>query len=131
MLHAEWSATAADLPKPNLDFVYLDERFHLELAQAAGNIAVAEYLQMIGERIRVVRMQDFLDPSRTEATARQHLEILDAVMEERIDTAATLLAAHLDEALLQVSKRAAAAIERMITAGALVNPELSGPPPAA
>ena len=120
-IHAEWSALAADPPTPDPDFVLVDERFHVGLAGASGNRAVAEHLQAINERIRVVRMHNFIHAVRIEVTARQHLAIVEALLDGQPDGAVELMAAHLDEAVAQGTARAAAAIERMLTAGALLN----------
>jgi DNA-binding GntR family transcriptional regulator len=116
-VHREWSALATNPPRPDPDFVLVDERFHVALAQAAGNRAVANHLQTVNERIRVVRMHEFIDPVRIEVTGRQHLAIVEELLDAHIDRASQLLAAHLDEALTQASARVAAAIERMVTAG--------------
>lgn len=116
-VHDEWSGLAKKPPKPDPDFVLVDERFHVALAQAAGNGAVANNLQSVNERIRVVRMHEFIDPVRIEVTGRQHLAIVEELLDGHIDGAGELMGAHLDEALTQASARVAAAIERMVTAG--------------
>lgn len=116
-LRSEWAALEATPPKPDPDFVLVDERFHVGLAAASGNEAFAEHLQGVNERIRILRMQNFIDARRIEITAVEHLAILDAVLGDDPDAAASLMAAHLDEALHQASGRAATAVERMVTAG--------------
>ena len=118
----EWSSYGVDMPKTNPDFVLVDERFHERVALAAGNQAIAEHLQLINERIRVVRMQDFLDTTRIEITIHQHLAIVEALLDRATPTAIELMAAHLDEARDAASRRAAAAVERMLTAGAVLQP---------
>jgi DNA-binding GntR family transcriptional regulator len=122
-IHDDWSALAAKPPHPDPDFVLLDERFHVVLATAAGNRAVADHLQMINERIRVVRMHNFIHAVRIEVTASQHLAIIDALLAADPDHAIALMTAHLDEALQQASGRVAAALERMLTAGVVLNPD--------
>jgi DNA-binding GntR family transcriptional regulator len=118
-LRDEWEAMRSAMPEPEPDFVLLDEDFHVGLAAASGNDAVARQLQVVNERIRVVRMQEFLDSERIEKTIRQHLTIIEAVMLDEGEGAATLLAAHLDEARQQATLRAAAAVERMMTVGSV------------
>jgi len=125
-IHDEWAALAADPPPPDPDVVLTDERFHVNLAAAAGNQAVAEHLSAINERIRVVRMHNFIHAARIDATIAQHLAILDELLADRPAAATELLIEHLDEALLAASERVAAALERMLTAGAI----LSASPPA-
>ncbi len=66
------------------------------------------------------RMQDFLDTQRTEVTVTQHVAIVEALLAGAIESASELLAAHLDEARDQASQRAAAAVERMLTAGSVL-----------
>ncbi len=118
-LHDEWDAMLTSMPEPEPDFVLLDEDFHMGLAASFGNEAVPRHLQLVNERIRVVRMQDFLDPDRIGTTIREHLSILEAFLTDDSEEAIALLAKHLDEARRQATIRATAAVERMMTAGAL------------
>lgn len=104
----------------------VDERFHLRLAEAAGNPAIAAQLEVVNDRIRVVRMQNFVHHQRIVVTTTQHLAILDALLAGDPDTAVALMGAHLDEAMAQAAARAAHAIERMMTAGALLNGAAGG-----
>ena len=99
------------------DFVLLDEDFHVRLAAAAGNLALAELLARVNERIRLVRMQDFLSPSRVARTIEQHLGIVDALDDGQADLARARLVAHFDESFAVVEERAAAALARMLVAG--------------
>jgi DNA-binding GntR family transcriptional regulator len=118
-LRDEWGAMLTAMPDPEPDFVLLDEDFHVGLAAASGNDAVARHLQLVNERIRVVRMQEFLDTERIEKTIRQHLSIVDALLADDTAGAVLLLVSHLDEARHQATIRATAAVERMMTAGAV------------
>lgn len=118
-LRDEWEAMVIAMPDPEPDFVLLDEDFHVGLAAASGNDAVARHLQLVNERIRVVRMQEFLDTERIEKTIRQHLSIVNAVLADDAAGAVLLLVSHLDEARHQATVRATAAVERMMTAGAV------------
>ena len=119
-IHDEWADLAANPPEPDPGLVVLDENFHLRLAEAAGNRAIAEQLQVVADRIRVVRMQNFVHRERVAVTITQHVAILDALIAGDPSTAVALMWAHLDEAMAQASGRAAQAIERMMTAGELV-----------
>ncbi|HEX3801862.1 MAG TPA: GntR family transcriptional regulator [Solirubrobacteraceae bacterium] len=121
VLRNEWEAMLTTTPEPEPDFVLLDEDFHLRLAATSGNETVARHLHLVNERIRVVRMQDFLDTERIEITIRQHLTILEALLGDETQHAIALLAAHLDEARQQATIRATAAVERMMTVGAAFN----------
>lgn len=99
------------------DFVLLDEDFHVRLAAAAGNHELAELLARVNERIRLVRMQDFLSAGRVERTIEQHLAIVDALVGGDLDVARGRLVAHFDESFAVVEERAAAALARMLVAG--------------
>lgn len=118
-LRDQWTAMLTAMPEPEPDFVLLDESFHVGLAAASGNDAVARNLQLVNERIRIVRMQEFLDTERIEKTIRQHVAIVDTLLAGDTAGTITLLTAHLDEARHQATLRATAAVERMMTAGAV------------
>ncbi len=114
-LQAQWEAIEGCDPEPNPDFVLLDEDFHMRLAAASGNVALTEILGRVNERIRIVRMQDFLLPNRVTLTAIQHLEILNAIVRRDLDAAQRQLASHFAESQSVVEQRAASAIARMLT----------------
>lgn len=101
-------------PGPDPSFVLLDEDFHVRLAESAGNHELALLLQAINERIRLVRIHDFLSPERIVQTIRQHLGIVEAVLAGTTDLAEARLEAHLTESLAVVEQRAAAALARML-----------------
>lgn len=115
-LRQDW----VDLDAPDDDeavdgeFVLLDEDFHERLAAAAGNESLVDQLRKVNERIRIVRMQDFLTAGRVERTIDQHLAVLDAVLADRFDLAEERLIGHFDESLDVVEERAAHAIARML-----------------
>ncbi len=124
-LHAEWLAIGDDRTDGDGDddgadpsFVLLDEDFHVRLAEAAGNPLLAELLQQVNERIRLVRMQDFLEPARVPATVEEHLHILEAVLAGRIVEAEAAFTAHVDRSLAVVEERVARVVARMATGGA-------------
>ena len=109
----EWRQVEAD-DAPGGDFVLLDEDYHERLAAAAGNQALVEQLHGVNERIRVVRMQDFLSPERIDLTIEQHVAVLDAVLDGDLALAERRLIGHFDESLAVVEERAAQAIARML-----------------
>jgi DNA-binding GntR family transcriptional regulator len=117
VLHERWVQLAADPPEPDPGFIELDERFHLSLAESCGNRALAEHLELVNARIRVVRMQNFVHRHRIVETAEQHLAIVDALLTGDPGAARALMQAHLDEATQQAAQRAALAVERMLTPG--------------
>jgi DNA-binding GntR family transcriptional regulator len=115
-LQSDWAdmdAPASD-DEVDGDFVLLDEDFHERLAAAAGNRSLVDQLHKVNERIRIVRMQDFLSAERVEPTIRQHLAVLDALLDSNIDLAEERLIGHFAESLSVVEERAALVIARML-----------------
>lgn len=115
-LTAEWESLTGDEPEPEPAFVLVDESFHLGLAEAAGNPALVELLRQVNERIRTVRMVDFLTPDRIRSTVEEHLGIVRAVAAGDLTEAERLFVAHLDLSQAVVEQRVSAAITRMATA---------------
>jgi DNA-binding GntR family transcriptional regulator len=115
-LRADW----ADMDAPahddevHTDFVLLDEDFHERLAGASGNQSLTEQLHKVNERIRIVRMQDFLHAARIELTIEQHVGVLDAFLAGDPDLAESRLVGHFAESLDVVEERAAHTIARML-----------------
>jgi DNA-binding GntR family transcriptional regulator len=66
-----WQALADDEPEPAPSIVLVDESFHVGLAEAAGNPVLAEMLRQLNERIRTVRMVDFLTGDRITSTIQE------------------------------------------------------------
>jgi DNA-binding GntR family transcriptional regulator len=93
--------------------VLLDETFHVTLADAAGNPSLTDVLRQVNDRIRVVRMQDFLTEGRIEQTIAEHLAIVEAVLAGDIAAAE----AHLDGSVAVVEERVHRAIARMVSGG--------------
>ena len=100
-------------PEPDPGFVTLDEDFHVRLAAASGNSSLADLLRVVNERIRVVRMHDFLTAERVQLTITQHVEILDAVLDGDMPLAVDRFSRHLGESMEVVEQRAAQALARM------------------
>jgi DNA-binding GntR family transcriptional regulator len=112
-LHATWLGYRAAPPEPDPAFVIADEGFHITLAAAAGNACLVEFLRMVNERIRSVRMRDFLTPERIAVTIGEHLGILEPVLGGDVTTAAARLRTHLLGSMDIVRRRAAGALQRM------------------
>jgi len=115
-LREDWQALTVphETAGPDPSFVLLDEDFHVRLAEAAGNQELVVLLQGINERIRLVRIYDFLTHERIEATVEQHLGIVEAVIAGDVAEADAQLNRHLFESLAVVEQRAGAALARMI-----------------
>jgi DNA-binding GntR family transcriptional regulator len=119
-LRDQWRALAAGpLPAPDPGFVLLDESFHVSLAMSAGNLVAADLLRHVNERIRVVRMLDFLSQERIEATIAEHLEIAELVLAGQLPGAEQAFSAHLAGSMAVVEERVQQSIARMVSGRAL------------
>jgi len=112
-LRDEWRALSSGLPEPDPGFVTLDEDFHVRLAESAGNQSLADMLRTVNERIRVVRMHDFLSSDRLRRTVDQHLGIVEAVLIGDLGLAEARFQGHLDESIAVVEQRTTQALARM------------------
>jgi DNA-binding GntR family transcriptional regulator len=112
----EWEERARDLPEPGPSFVLVDETFHVALAEAAGNPPLVDLLRQVNERIRTVRMVDFLTADRISSTIDEHLGIVRSVLAGDLVEAEQRFLGHLDHSQAVVELRVAAAIARMATA---------------
>ena len=112
-LRAEWLDLEADAAGDTA-FVLLDEDFHVRLAASAGNGSLADHLQSVNERIRVVRTHDFVTAERISTTIEQHVAVLDAVIAGDLSMAEERLVVNFSESLAVVEERAAMAIARMV-----------------
>jgi DNA-binding GntR family transcriptional regulator len=112
VLRDEW-AELDDL-EASPTFVLLDESFHVGLAEAAGNPALTDLLRQVNERIRTVRMQDFLTDDRVAKTAAEHVAIAEAVLAGDLEAAASRFTDHVDRSMAVVDARVARAIARMV-----------------
>lgn len=82
----------------------MDERFHIDLVEAAGNPELARVHQEVTERIRIIRRLDFTSAQRVEATYDEHAQILRAVLDHRADEAVHLLSTHIEISKAEVRK---------------------------
>lgn len=119
VLAAEWAEITGPATdrETSPDFVLQDEGFHLALAEAAGNHALVEHLRGVNERIRSVRMHDFLTADRVTRTIVEHRSIVESLLEDDPARAERELAGHLEISERVVADRAAAAVGRMMVGG--------------
>jgi DNA-binding GntR family transcriptional regulator len=115
-LRDDWQTLADEEPPATPEFVLLDESFHVGLADAAGNAVLVEFLRVVNERIRMVRMQDFLTADRVRETIAEHLSIVDALLDADPELAVTRFESHLRESLAVVEERTLRALARMTNA---------------
>lgn len=100
-------------PVPDPSFVVLDERFHAELSRASGNPALTEALVAVNQKIRRVRMYDFLSEDRVEATIAEHIEIVELTLADKIEEAYVALYEHIGASMDVVLERAKRALTQM------------------
>lgn len=80
---------------PPGDVLAADERFHLELAAAAKNQILLEFLEIVAERIHIIRRIDFTIRRRCAVTKAEHLEILTTLISGDTGEAVALMRAHI------------------------------------
>jgi DNA-binding GntR family transcriptional regulator len=105
------------VPEADPSFVVIDESFHVELCRAAGNDELTGLLHQLNERIRLVRMQDFLTIGRVQRTVVEHLGIVESVIDGDLDEAEKRFIDHLDASVAVVEERVTRAVARMATGG--------------
>lgn len=110
-LRDEWPQMAADFELP--EFVHADEAFHEALARLSGNQTSARFLRDVNERIRLLRIHDFVEDQRIEATISQHLAIAEAVVAGDVDAAAPLMREHIQSSAAVVEQRVGELLARM------------------
>ena len=73
----KWAELRDAPPEPDASFVLFDEGFHQVLSRSSGNTQLTGALVTVNQKIRAVRMHDFVETDRITATIDEHLEILD------------------------------------------------------
>ncbi len=114
---ATWEPLRDAPPDPDPSFVILDEQFHQVLSRASGNTQLTGALVTVNQKIRAVRMHDFVEEDRITATIDEHMAILRLVLAHELPEALTALHRHVGESLEVVMQRATQAMTRMAIAG--------------
>ena len=118
-LRSDWLQLAEDVDhEPDPGFVAVDESFHITLAEAAGNSVLVDQLRQLNDRIRVVRMQDFMVEGRIQTTGAGRLAIFDVLRDGRSADAERLLSEHIGGSIGVVEDRVRRAVTRMVQGGA-------------
>ncbi len=73
----------------------LDEDFHCQLLQAAGNREMARIHLELSEKIRIIRRLDFLKADRIQATYAEHQQLLQLILAQDSVQALAHLEAHI------------------------------------
>jgi len=87
-------------------FFHADRSFHQFFIQRAGNTWLTNFLETLADFLRVVR-QPLFRKVDTSQTVVEHLQIVEAVLADRIDEAERLLDAHIDRVCNDVLRLAA------------------------
>lgn len=103
-LKRQWPAQAPPQSRDGGEVSELDERFHCELVEAAGNREMARMHREVTEKIRIIRRLDFIQPARIAATYEEHARILNAILQRRCEEAQQLLRAHIEISKTEVRK---------------------------
>lgn len=82
----------------------LDEAFHRQIVECAGNAELIRAHREITERMRIVRRLDFHKPDRVASTYEEHASILAAIHKGRREEAQRLLRAHIEQSRIEVRK---------------------------
>ncbi|MBL9204810.1 MAG: GntR family transcriptional regulator [Opitutaceae bacterium] len=88
----------ADTPVSAADLVRADEEFHLGFARELGNPYLIEALEDINERLRFVRLVVIATPHRAQATAGEHLAVLEAIQRKQPEAARKALRMNINAA---------------------------------
>jgi len=113
----KWAELRDAPPEPDASFVLFDEGFHQVLSRSSGNTQLTGALVTVNQKIRAVRMHDFVETDRITATIDEHLEILTLVLARELPSALTALHKHVGESLEVVMERATQSMTRMALAG--------------
>lgn len=105
-----WYALQAAPPEPGAGMVDADERYHLTLLAASGNVQLAESLKVVNNRIRPARMFDYFTSERMAATIAEHIAIAEGALEGRYGEATAILTRHIETSRSIVVGRAEAAL---------------------
>lgn len=108
-----WYELREDPPSPDPNFVVLDERFHGALSRASGNPVLTEALVAVNQKIRRVRMYDFLTVDRIDATINEHIEIVELTLAHQLNDAYRALHEHIGASMHVVLERAQRALTQM------------------
>lgn len=99
-----WMVPPADRLQDGRTVSRLDEAFHCQLVEAAGNREMARLHAEVSEKIRIIRRLDFTKVPRVEITYEEHARILGAILSRRCEEAQLLLRSHIDVSKAEVRK---------------------------
>jgi DNA-binding GntR family transcriptional regulator len=95
-LTKDWKAIGID-DELDPEYVFVEESFHIGLAEIGGNGALVEVLSSINDRIRLARSFAFNDPAKRGFSVREHREIIQIVQERDETHARSRIRRHITE----------------------------------
>ena len=101
-LQRTWLVQPAQQLHDGREVSRLDERFHCQLVEAAGNREMARLHADVSEKIRIIRRLDFTQGPRVAATYAEHGAIIAAILARRREEAQLLLKTHIEVSKAQV-----------------------------
>lgn len=104
-LHAltrTWMVRKEDQLEDGAAVSRLDEAFHCQLLDAAGNREMARVHREVSEKIHILRRLDFTQAPRIALTYSEHAEILETILTYRSEEAQQLLKAHIEVSKAEV-----------------------------
>lgn len=108
-----WALLAEANPKPTPRFVAEDEQFHVVLLESAGNPALTAALVTVNDKIRALRMYDYLTADRITSTIQEHLDILELLLHRKLSPAYEALRNHIGASQDVVMERASQALANL------------------
>ena len=96
MLGTAWSVEKSQRLGEPRAVSLLDETFHKELVEAAGNAEMLRVHAEVTDRIRIIRRLDFTYPHRVASTYDEHAAILRVILRRKPDQAELLIRAHIE-----------------------------------
>ncbi|MDO5511385.1 GntR family transcriptional regulator [Corynebacterium sp.] len=78
-----------------IEFIRLDTSLHLGLLQQAGNDVAVRHVRSLRSLARLSGLRDLVEKGELEKTAREHLDLVDAIAARDPERMAAVMAAHL------------------------------------
>ena len=91
-----WEAIGID-DELDPEYVFVEESFHLGLAEIGGNGALVEVLSSINDRIRLARSFSFNNPAKRGFSVREHRQIVRIVQQRDETQARSRIRRHITE----------------------------------
>jgi DNA-binding GntR family transcriptional regulator len=100
-LAKDWKSIRID-DELDPEYVYVEESFHIGLAQIGDNDALVEVLSSINDRIRLARSFAFNDPAKRGFSVREHRQIIRIVQQRDEVQARSRIRRHITESAKMV-----------------------------